>query len=86
MTTTTEFYLDQIQRFKKVFEIQRRSTLESNIEKLATLLMRALSELIEVDRSTLFMFDPELTELRACYPEGVAENTIVVPLQIEEGL
>jgi transcriptional regulator with GAF, ATPase, and Fis domain len=86
MTTTTEFYLDQIQRFKKVFEIQRCSTLESNIEKLATLLMRALSELIEVDRSTLFMFDPELTELRACYPEGVAENTIVVPLQIEEGL
>lgn len=82
MTTTPEFYLDQIQRFKKVFEIQRRITSESNIEKLATLVMRALSELIEVDRSTLFMFDPELTELRACFPEGVAENTIVVPLKM----
>lgn len=72
----------QIEQFKRLLEIQRKVGSERNIDVLAGLVMREVSELLAADRSSLFLFDPETMQLQATFAEGVAGARLVVPLRI----
>jgi len=41
-----------------------------------------VTELLDVDRSSLFLFEPDTMQLRATYAEGATENVLVVPLRM----
>ena len=69
-------------RLERLLEIQRRVSQERDLERLPGVVMREVTELLEADRSTLFLLDHETMELRACFAEGVAGKAIVVPLRM----
>ena len=69
--------------FKLLLEIQRRVNQERSMARLPGVVMQIVSELMEVDRSTLFLLDSQTMELRACFAQGVeAGKAIVVPLRM----
>ncbi len=74
---------DRQQRFyQKLMEIQQQVGAERDISRMSDIVMRAVSELLEVDRSTLFLMDWETMQLRACFAQGLENNVIVVPLKM----
>lgn len=70
------------ERFGRLIEIQHRVSQERNLARLPSLVMREVSELLDADRSTLFLFDRQTMALRACFAEGVVGKAIVVPLRM----
>jgi putative nucleotidyltransferase with HDIG domain len=70
------------ERFARLIEIQRRVSQERNLARLPSLVMREVTELLDADRSTLFLFDRQTMALRACFAEGVVGKAIVVPLRM----
>lgn len=46
------------------------------------MVMFEISELLDVERSSMFLFDWKTMELRACFSEGVNPDTLVVPLRM----
>lgn len=70
------------ERFGRLLEIQRRVSEEHNLARLPSLVMREVTELLDADRSTLFLFDRQTMALRACFAEGVVGKSIVVPLRM----
>lgn len=70
------------ERFGRLLEIQRRVSQERNLARLPSLVMREVTELLNADRSTLFLLDSQTMELRACFAEGVVGKAIVVPLRM----
>ena len=73
---------DYRERFGRLLEIQRRVSQERNLARLPGLVMREVTELLNADRSTLFLLDGQTMELRACFAEGVVGKSIVVPLRM----
>jgi len=67
---------------RKLIEIQHRIGVERDITLLPDIIMREVSDLLGTDRSTLFLIDWETMQLRACFAQGVEDNTIIVPLQM----
>ena len=72
----------QLQHSRKLIEIQHRIGVERDITRLPDIVMREVSELLDTDRSTLFLLDWETMQLRACFAQGIEGNTIVVPLRM----
>ncbi|MBI4984756.1 MAG: GAF domain-containing protein [Rhodocyclales bacterium] len=73
---------DYRERFGRLLEIQRRVGQERNLARLPGLVMREVTELLNADRSTLFLLDGQTMELRACFAEGIVGKAIVVPLRM----
>ncbi|CAK0753169.1 HD-GYP domain-containing protein [Gammaproteobacteria bacterium] len=71
-----------LHRFQQLLEIQRRLSGERNISHLSQLVMQEVAELLDADRSSLFLFDWDIMQLRACFAEGVAAESLVVPLRM----
>ena len=72
----------QIRKFSRLLEIQRQLGSERNIQQMAGIVMHEVTELLDADRSSLFLFEPDTMQLRATYAEGTAENALVVPLRM----
>jgi len=71
------------QQFALLLEIQRRVNQERSMARLPGLVMQVVSELMDVDRSTLFLLDSHNMQLRACFAQGVeSAKAIVVPLRM----
>jgi HD-GYP domain-containing protein (c-di-GMP phosphodiesterase class II) len=70
------------ERLGRLVEIQRRVSQEHSLQRLPSLVMHEVSELLGADRSTLFLFDRQTMALRACFAEGVIGKAIVVPLRM----
>jgi HD-GYP domain-containing protein (c-di-GMP phosphodiesterase class II)/putative methionine-R-sulfoxide reductase with GAF domain len=69
--------------FDLLLEIQRRVNQERSMARLPGVVMQTVSELMEADRSTLFLLDHQTMELRACFAQGVEPGkAIVVPLRM----
>jgi HD-GYP domain-containing protein (c-di-GMP phosphodiesterase class II) len=69
--------------FRLLLEIQRRVNQERSMARLPGVVMQIVSELMEADRSTLYLLDSETMQLRACFAQGVdADKAIVVPLRM----
>jgi putative nucleotidyltransferase with HDIG domain len=69
-------------KFKILQKIQKRIGAERNLEKLLPLIISEISELIEADRTSLFLVDWETLELRAKFAEGVANDSISIKLRM----
>ncbi len=75
--------MDELHRnYRQLMEIQRRVGTERDISRLPDIVMRAVSELLGTDRSTMFLMDWETMQLRACFAQGIEGNAIVVPLRM----
>jgi HD-GYP domain-containing protein (c-di-GMP phosphodiesterase class II) len=69
--------------FVLLLEIQRRLSQERSMARLPGVVMQTVSELMDADRSTLFLLDSETMQLRACFAQGMdANKAIVVPLRM----
>lgn len=82
MQNTQVMLDDQRRRYRQFMEIQRRVGAERDITRLPDIVMREVSELLGTDRSTLFLMDWETMQLRACFAQGIENNSIVVPLRM----
>jgi len=71
-----------LRRFQQLLEIQRRLSGERDIHRLSQLVMQEVAELLDADRSSLFLFDWEIMQLRSCFAEGVAAKSLIVPLRM----
>ncbi len=69
-------------KFKILQEIQKRIGAERDIEKLLPLIISEISELIEADRTSLFLVDWDTLELRSKFAEGIANNAISINLRM----
>lgn len=69
-------------RFEQLLEIQRRVGGVRDLEALSRLVMREVASLLDVDRSSLFLFDWHTMELRARFAEGITADALVVPLRM----
>lgn len=69
-------------QLERLLEIQRRVSQERDLEHLPGVVMREVTELLEADRSTLYLLEHETMALRACFAEGVAGESIIVPLRM----
>ena len=69
-------------KFKILQEIQKKIGAERDIDKLLPLIISEISELIEADRTSLFLVDWETLELRAKFAEGVANDSISIKLRM----
>ena len=72
----------EIRKFKILQEIQKRIGAERDIEKLLPLIISEISELIEADRTSLFLVDWDTLELRSKFAEGIANNAISINLRM----
>lgn len=69
-------------RFQHLLEIQRRLNSERDINRLSELVMHEIEELLDADRSSLFLFDQDIMQLRACFASGVAASSMMVSLRM----
>jgi len=70
------------QKFKLLQEIQKKIGSERNIDKLLPLIISEISELIDADRTSIFLVDWDTLELRAKFAEGVADDAISIKLRM----
>jgi HD-GYP domain-containing protein (c-di-GMP phosphodiesterase class II) len=82
MKTIKQTASEQIHHYQKLMDIHRKVGAERDITRLPEVVMREVSELLSIDRSTLFLMDWETMQLQACYAQGIANNAIVVPLRM----
>jgi len=73
---------EQLRHYRQLMEIHRRVGVERDITRLPEVVMRGVSELLDVERSTLFLIDWETMQLRASFAQGVEGDAIVVPLRM----
>ncbi|MFA6921295.1 MAG: GAF domain-containing protein [Gallionella sp.] len=73
---------EQLRRYRQLMEIHRLVGSERDTNRLPDIIMREVSKLLCVDRSTLFLLDQETMQLCACFAQGVEDNAIVVPLRM----
>jgi|GEM_PF-3160426 len=71
-----------LDRFEQLLGIQRRLSGERNVDQLSKKVMNEVAVLLDADRSSLFLFDWKVMQLRACFAEGVPASSIVVPLKM----
>ena len=69
-------------KFNILQEIQKKIGAERDIDKLLPLIISEISELIEADRTSLFLVDWDTLELRAKFAEGVASDSISIKLRM----
>jgi len=63
----------------QILEVTRAVSSELNIEKLLRRIIAIASELLEAERSTLFIYDPTTKELWSRVAEGISERMIRIP-------
>lgn len=68
-------------RFQKLLEIQRRIGGLRDLDRLLPLVMSEVSLLLEADRCSVFLFDPDRCCLRARFAAGLEEE-LVLPLRL----
>lgn len=66
------------QHFRLLLEIQRRVNRERSMVRLPGLVMQTVSELMDADRSSLFLLDTDTMQLRACFAQGVESGKALV--------
>ena len=70
-------------RYELLQTIQRQVGRERSMARLPGLVMETVGQLLDADRSTLYLLEGETMALRACYAQGVQSgSSIVVPLQM----
>lgn len=72
----------QNRRYRQLLDIHRRVGSERNLEKLLPLVMTEISQMLDADRSSLFLFDWKIMALRAKFAAGVENSAITVPLKM----
>ena len=77
-----QFLEKENRKFKILLEIQKRIGAERDINKLLPLIISEISELIEADRTSIFLVDWDSLELRAKFAEGVANDSISIKLRM----
>jgi HD-GYP domain-containing protein (c-di-GMP phosphodiesterase class II) len=70
------------QRFEKMLDIHQRMSKELELDVLVPIAMREISDYMGADRSSLFLFDWKNMELSAKYAQGLAGDTIRIPLKM----
>lgn len=69
-------------QFKKLLNIQRRLGKTHDLAALLPLVVREISELLDAERTTIFLVDWEHMELQALFAEGVAKDELVIKLKM----
>jgi adenylate cyclase len=66
----------------RILEVTQVVSSELNIEKLLRKIIGIVTDLLEAERSTLFLHDPETDELWSRVAEGISEREIRIPSSI----
>jgi adenylate cyclase len=66
----------------RILEVTQAVSSELNIEKLLRKIIGIATDLLEAERSTLFLYDPERHELWSRVAEGMAEREIRLPAHV----
>lgn len=66
----------------RILEVTQVVSSELNIEKLLRKIIGIVSDLLEAERSTLFLHDPETDELWSRVAEGISEREIRIPSNV----
>lgn len=69
-------------QFKKLLDIQKRIGSQRQIDKLLPLIIKEISELLDAERTTIFLIDWESMELQAKFAEGINEKEITIKLKM----
>jgi putative nucleotidyltransferase with HDIG domain len=72
----------EIQKFRILQEIHKKIGAERDMGKLLPLIISEISELIEADRTSIFLVDWETLELRAKFAEGIQNGAINIKLRM----
>lgn len=72
----------QIEQLRLLLSIQQRIGCERDLTKLLPLVMTEISQLLNADRSSLFLFDWASMTLRSTFAQGVGDDAIVVPIRM----
>jgi putative nucleotidyltransferase with HDIG domain len=73
---------EEHRKFKVLQKIQKKMGVERNLDKLLPLIISEISELIDADRTSLFLVDWDTLELKAKFAEGVANDSISINLRM----
>ena len=73
---------EENRKFKVLQKIQKKMGVERNLDKLLPLIISEISELIDADRTSLFLVDWDTLELKAKFAEGVANDSISINLRM----
>ncbi|MBW2466913.1 MAG: GAF domain-containing protein [Deltaproteobacteria bacterium] len=73
---------EEIRKFKILQEIQKKIGAERSIDKLLPLIISEISELMDADRTSIFLVDWNTLDLRARFSEGVANDSISIKLRM----
>ncbi|MBU0675847.1 MAG: GAF domain-containing protein [Proteobacteria bacterium] len=69
-------------RFGKLLAIQNRIGYERNLDRLLPMIISEISELVEAERTTIFLVDWERMELIARHAEGLPGNEISIKMRM----
>lgn len=69
-------------RLSDIARLQALIARERDNPQLPALIMREVTRVMAVDRSSLFLYEPASNELRAAYADGLEPGAIVVPLKM----
>ncbi|MBU0483447.1 MAG: GAF domain-containing protein [Proteobacteria bacterium] len=69
-------------QFKKILAIQKRIGSERQLDRLMPLIISEISELLDAERTTIFLIDWERMELQAKFAEGIVEQEITIKLKM----
>ena len=70
------------EQLKSIFRLQDLIARERDNRKLAALIMSEITRLVDADRGSLFLYDNISGELRAAYADGLAADSLKVPLRM----
>jgi HD-GYP domain-containing protein (c-di-GMP phosphodiesterase class II) len=69
-------------QFKKLLGIQRRLARERQLDRLLPLIIKEISEILDAERTTIFLVDWDNMELQARFAEGITEKEITIKLKM----
>lgn len=69
-------------QFKKLLSIQRRLGKTQELAGLLPLVVREISELLDAERTTIFLVDWEHMELQALFAEGAEKSDLIIRLKM----
>jgi adenylate cyclase len=78
----TERARDSQREEARILEVTQVVSSELNIEKLLRKIIGIVTDLLEAERSTLFLHDPDTDELWSRVAEGIAEREIRIPSSV----
>ena len=81
-TQMSEQARDTLREEARILEITKVVSSELNIEKLLRKIIGIATELLDAERSTLFLHDPQTNELWSRVAEGLAEREIRIPAHV----